>query len=96
MDNGMEEYIRQILQTYLRRELSTPGRRLAAVLVPLYQHNGDYGVMLDPGATASLDRSGACMATAYGALSDARRPFDFMLEVRYLHFNLEIFVEGVS
>ena len=41
----MEEYIKQILQTYPRRELSAPGRRLAAVLVPLYQHNGDYGVI---------------------------------------------------
>ena len=41
----MKEYIKQILQTYPRRELSAPGRRLAAVLVPLYQHNGDYGVI---------------------------------------------------
>jgi 8-oxo-dGTP pyrophosphatase MutT (NUDIX family) len=41
----MEEHIRQLLQTYTRRELSVPGRRLAAVLVPLYQHNGDYGLI---------------------------------------------------
>ena len=41
----MEEYIKQILQTYPRREIAAPGRRLAAVLVPLYQHNGDYGVI---------------------------------------------------
>jgi 8-oxo-dGTP pyrophosphatase MutT (NUDIX family) len=41
----MEEYIRQVLQTYPRRELSAPERRLAAVLVPLYQHNGDYGLI---------------------------------------------------
>ena len=46
MGDGMEEYIKQILQTYPRRELSAPERRLAAVLVPLYQHNGDYGVIL--------------------------------------------------
>ena len=45
MDEGMEEYIRQVLQTYPRRELSAPERRLAAVLVPLYRHNGDYGVI---------------------------------------------------
>jgi 8-oxo-dGTP pyrophosphatase MutT (NUDIX family) len=45
MDRGMEEYIRQVLQTYPRRELVVPERRLAAVLVPLYQHNGDYGVI---------------------------------------------------
>jgi len=41
----MEEYIKQVLQTYPRRELSAPERRLAAVLVPVYQHNGDYGVI---------------------------------------------------
>jgi len=41
----MEAYIRQLLQTYPRRELSVPGRRLAAVLIPLYQHNDDYGVI---------------------------------------------------
>jgi 8-oxo-dGTP pyrophosphatase MutT (NUDIX family) len=41
----MEEYIRQVLQTYPRRELAAPERRLAAVLVPLYQHHGDYGVI---------------------------------------------------
>ena len=41
----MEEYIRQVLQTYPHCELSVPGRRLAAVLVPLYQHHGDYGVI---------------------------------------------------
>ena len=41
----MEDYIRQILQTYPRRELSAPERRLAAVLMPLYQYNGDYGVI---------------------------------------------------
>jgi 8-oxo-dGTP pyrophosphatase MutT (NUDIX family) len=45
MDGYMEDYIKQILQTYPRRELSAPERRLAAVLVPLYQHNGDYGVI---------------------------------------------------
>jgi 8-oxo-dGTP pyrophosphatase MutT (NUDIX family) len=45
MDDGMEDYIKQILQTYPRRELSAPKRRLAAVLVPLYQHNGNYGVI---------------------------------------------------
>jgi 8-oxo-dGTP pyrophosphatase MutT (NUDIX family) len=41
----MEEYVRQVLQIYPRRELTVPGRRLAAVLVPLYRHNGDYGVI---------------------------------------------------
>ena len=45
VDSGMEEYIRHLLQTYSRRELSVPGRRLAAVLLPLYQHNGDYGLI---------------------------------------------------
>jgi 8-oxo-dGTP pyrophosphatase MutT (NUDIX family) len=41
----MEEYVKQVLQTHARRELSVPGRRLAAVLVPLYCHNGDYGMI---------------------------------------------------
>jgi 8-oxo-dGTP pyrophosphatase MutT (NUDIX family) len=41
----MEEYVRQLLQSRLPRELTVPGRRLAAVLVPLYRHNGDYGVI---------------------------------------------------
>ncbi|MBM3224222.1 MAG: CoA pyrophosphatase [Candidatus Tectomicrobia bacterium] len=41
----METYIRELLQTYPHRELSVPGRRLAAVLIPLYQHQGDYGVI---------------------------------------------------
>jgi 8-oxo-dGTP pyrophosphatase MutT (NUDIX family) len=41
----MEAYVRQILQSHPHRELSVPGRRLAAVLVPLYRHNGDYGVI---------------------------------------------------
>jgi 8-oxo-dGTP pyrophosphatase MutT (NUDIX family) len=41
----MEESIKQLLQIYPCRELSVPGRRLAAVLIPLYQHNGDYGVI---------------------------------------------------
>jgi hypothetical protein len=45
MDRAMEDYIRQVLQTYPRRELTVPERRLAAVLVPLYRHNGDYGVI---------------------------------------------------
>jgi 8-oxo-dGTP pyrophosphatase MutT (NUDIX family) len=45
MGSAMEEQIRQLLQTYTRRELAVPGRRLAAVLLPLYQHNGDYGVI---------------------------------------------------
>ena len=55
----MEEYIRQLLQTYTRRELSLPsGRRLAAVLVPLYQHNGDYGVIFTQRADTVLYHRG--------------------------------------
>jgi 8-oxo-dGTP pyrophosphatase MutT (NUDIX family) len=41
----MEEYVRHLLQTRSCKELSVPGRRLAAVLMPLYRHNGDYGVI---------------------------------------------------
>jgi 8-oxo-dGTP pyrophosphatase MutT (NUDIX family) len=41
----MEEHIERLLRARPPRELSVPGRRLAAVLVPLYRHNGDYGVI---------------------------------------------------
>jgi 8-oxo-dGTP pyrophosphatase MutT (NUDIX family) len=41
----MERYIAQLLQSRPCRELSVPGRRLAAVLVPLYRYNGDYGII---------------------------------------------------
>lgn len=54
----MEEYIRQCLQTYGRRELVVPGRRLAAVLVPLYQHNGDYGVIFTKRADTVVHHRG--------------------------------------
>ncbi len=42
----MEAYIRQMLQARVPRELSVPSRRLAAVLLPLYHHGGDYGIIL--------------------------------------------------
>jgi len=58
MDSGMEEHIRQLLQTYTRRELSVPGRRLAAVLLPLYQHNGDYGLIFTRRADTVLHHRG--------------------------------------
>jgi len=55
----MEEHIRQLLQTYTRRELSLPpGRRLAAVLLPLYQHNGDYGLIFTRRADTVLHHRG--------------------------------------
>jgi len=38
----MEEYIRACLQSHCCQELSVPGRRLAAVLMPLYSQHGDY------------------------------------------------------
>jgi 8-oxo-dGTP pyrophosphatase MutT (NUDIX family) len=41
----MEEYVKQVLEAHTQRQLSVPGRRLAAVLLPLYRHNGDYGVI---------------------------------------------------
>jgi 8-oxo-dGTP pyrophosphatase MutT (NUDIX family) len=41
----MDKAIARVLQSRQRRELSVPGRRLAAVLVPLYQHNDEYGVI---------------------------------------------------
>ena len=41
----METDIIRILQSRPSRELSVPGRRLAAVLVPLYRHHGNYGVI---------------------------------------------------
>jgi len=59
MDHGMEEYIRQLLQAYSRRELSLPpGRRLAAVLLPLYQYNDDYGLIFTKRADTVLHHSG--------------------------------------
>ena len=58
MGSRMEEQIRQLLQTYTRRELSVPGRRLAAVLIPLYQHNGDYGVIFTRRADTVLHHRG--------------------------------------
>lgn len=41
----METYIAEVLQARQSQELTIPGRRLAAVLVPLYCHDGDYGVI---------------------------------------------------
>lgn len=41
----MEAYITELLQAHTARELRVPGRRLAAVLMPLYHHNGDYGML---------------------------------------------------
>jgi 8-oxo-dGTP pyrophosphatase MutT (NUDIX family) len=41
----MDTYISEALQSRPCLELSVPGRRLAAVLMPLYRHNGDYGVI---------------------------------------------------
>lgn len=41
----METRIQQLLASYPHRELSVPGRRLAAVLLPLYQHQDDYGLI---------------------------------------------------
>jgi 8-oxo-dGTP pyrophosphatase MutT (NUDIX family) len=41
----MEEHVRRILQSRVSQELVVPGRRRAAVLMPLYRHNGDYGMI---------------------------------------------------
>ena len=41
----LEGRIQRLLKTRPGRQLSVPGRRLAAVLLPLYRHNGDYGVI---------------------------------------------------
>lgn len=41
----MEATIRQVLQTHTPHELSVPGRRLAAVLAPVYCHHGEYGLI---------------------------------------------------
>ena len=41
----LEGRIRGLLKERPGRELDVPGRRLAAVLVPLYRHNGRYGVI---------------------------------------------------
>ena len=41
----LEGRIQRLLKAHPGRELSVPGRRLAAVLLPLYRHNGDYGVI---------------------------------------------------
>ena len=41
----LEGRIQDLLKDRPGRELAVPGRRLAAVLVPLYRHNGDYGVI---------------------------------------------------
>ena len=40
-----EGRLQRLLKTRTSQELSVPGRRLAAVLLPLYRHNGDYGVI---------------------------------------------------
>lgn len=42
----MERLLADILQSRQCRELSEPSRRLAAVLIPIYLHNGDYGIIL--------------------------------------------------
>ena len=41
----MEAYIRQILQARTSHEMSVPGRRLAAVLMPVYEQKGEYGIL---------------------------------------------------
>jgi 8-oxo-dGTP pyrophosphatase MutT (NUDIX family) len=41
----MEAYIRQVLQARAPQQLSVPGRRLAAVLAPLYCCDGEYGLI---------------------------------------------------
>ena len=41
----MEGRIQRLLKAHPGREITVPGRRLAAVLLPLYRHNGDYGVI---------------------------------------------------
>ncbi len=41
----LEGRIQGLLKARPGRELAVPGRRLAAVLLPLYRHNGDYGVV---------------------------------------------------
>jgi 8-oxo-dGTP pyrophosphatase MutT (NUDIX family) len=41
----MEAHIRQVLQARTSRELAVPGRRLAAVLMPLYEHQDEYGML---------------------------------------------------
>jgi 8-oxo-dGTP pyrophosphatase MutT (NUDIX family) len=41
----MEAQIERLLQARTCRELSVPGRRLAAVLLPLYYHRGAYGLV---------------------------------------------------
>src|SRR5919106_1082212 len=44
-DRDMEAYIRRVLQAHTPQELSVPGRRLAAVLAPLYCRDGEYGLI---------------------------------------------------
>lgn len=41
----LEGRIQGLLKARPGRELTVPGRRLAAILLPLYRHNGDYGVV---------------------------------------------------
>jgi 8-oxo-dGTP pyrophosphatase MutT (NUDIX family) len=41
----LEGRIQGLLKDRPGQELMVPGRRLAAVLLPLYRHNGDYGVI---------------------------------------------------
>ena len=41
----LEGRIQGLFKARPGRELTVPGRRLAAVLLPLYRHNGDYGVV---------------------------------------------------
>ena len=42
----METLIADILQSRQCRQLSEPSRRLAAVLIPIFLHQGDYGIIL--------------------------------------------------
>jgi 8-oxo-dGTP pyrophosphatase MutT (NUDIX family) len=41
----LERQLAHLLQSRRSQELSVPGRRRAAVLLPLYRHNGDYGLI---------------------------------------------------
>lgn len=54
----MEAFIQCVLQAHAPRELAVPTRRLAAVLIPLYEHQGDYGVIFTQRSETVLQHRG--------------------------------------
>src|SRR5688572_22956202 len=54
----MDTFIQQALRLHSPRELSVPSRRLAAVLAPIYCHEGEYGVLFTKRSETVLHHRG--------------------------------------